>query len=88
MNSKNLVPGRVIPECDENGEYKNKQCFGEATKGPSFCSCWAPNGDIITSPSRTLKSCKCHVSSHLAMKNRGKFVTLNSTLVFVRFSKL
>jgi len=70
-NMKNPLPGRVIPICDENGNYASKQCFGESTNGKSFCSCWSKDGDIITSPSRTLETCLCHLTKYKATKERG-----------------
>ncbi|XP_054720321.1 U24-ctenitoxin-Pn1a-like isoform X2 [Uloborus diversus] len=48
---------KLVPECDENGDYKPLQCF----QGSPFCMCWRKDGSHITEPSRKLKSCGCIV---------------------------
>lgn len=53
--------GRLIPECDEKGNYKPKQCHGSEGDKKRFCQCWTKTGKILTSPSTKIKSCNCLV---------------------------
>jgi len=58
--------GALVPECEENGDYKPMQCHGMSTNGRRFCQCWTPTGDIVTSPSRNTNACECHLARHKA----------------------
>uniref|UniRef100_A0A1W7R943 Venom protein n=1 Tax=Hadrurus spadix TaxID=141984 RepID=A0A1W7R943_9SCOR len=45
----------VIPECEENGSYKDKQC----KKNGVDCQCWRTDGTPINDFSPNLKACSC-----------------------------
>ncbi|GIY60140.1 u33-Liphistoxin-Lm1b_1 [Caerostris darwini] len=55
MQSNAPLPMRLIPKCEDNGDYAGLQCFNDS----KFCACWTKTGDPITQPSTQLKSCKC-----------------------------
>ncbi|RWS28881.1 putative neurotoxin LTDF S-18-like protein [Leptotrombidium deliense] len=59
---------KLVPECDENGDYKPKACYGESVNGKPFCICFAKNGDVVKSPSRNTAACACYVEQHEATK--------------------
>ncbi|KAI1284860.1 U24-ctenitoxin-Pn1a [Halotydeus destructor] len=65
------VTGRLIPECDENGDYKGLQCHGVSTNGRRFCQCWDKDGTIVTSPSQRTTSCDCHLARHAVTNPPG-----------------
>lgn len=47
------------------------QCHGEPTEKKRACQCWAKNGDIITAPKFSLKSCSCVMARSAAEQKRG-----------------
>ncbi|KAG8181182.1 hypothetical protein JTE90_010954 [Oedothorax gibbosus] len=49
------LPMRLIPECDDNGDYKPLQCF----QNSEFCACWDKAGNPLTQPSKKVKHCEC-----------------------------
>uniref|UniRef100_A0A1V1WBF6 Putative venom protein n=1 Tax=Superstitionia donensis TaxID=311983 RepID=A0A1V1WBF6_9SCOR len=59
---KRIGVGKLVPECEENGDYKGLQCHG----GTRFCQCWDIKGHPITPPSMFLKSCECHREKKIA----------------------
>uniref|UniRef100_A0A023FUD9 Putative thyropin n=1 Tax=Amblyomma cajennense TaxID=34607 RepID=A0A023FUD9_AMBCJ len=61
--TRNLT-GLLVPECDEHGEYKAIQCFGEAVRGRPFCACYDREFGQIKGPSRSLRSCNCIRAHH------------------------
>lgn len=61
----------MIPECEENGDYKPRQCHPPATDGKRFCQCWAPDGAVLSSPSKQTESCKCHMDRFKAQNPPG-----------------
>ncbi|XP_037576006.1 U24-ctenitoxin-Pn1a [Dermacentor silvarum] len=61
--TRNLT-GLLVPECDEQGNYKAIQCFGEAVRGRPFCACYDNEFGQIKGPSRSLKSCNCIRDHH------------------------
>lgn len=65
------LPMRLIPECDQKGDYKPRQCF----KDSSFCACWTKTGHPVTQPSKKIKACDCLVQQHDVTKkgNVGAF---------------
>lgn len=44
----NKFPTRLIPKCDNRGDYEPLQCHGDETEKKRACQCWAKNGDIYT----------------------------------------
>uniref|UniRef100_A0A023GBD0 Putative thyropin n=1 Tax=Amblyomma triste TaxID=251400 RepID=A0A023GBD0_AMBTT len=69
--TRNLT-GLLVPECDEHGEYKAMQCFGEAVRGRPFCACYDNEFGQIKGPSRQLRSCNCIREHHdWERSNRG-----------------
>lgn len=68
LNNKKLKGSNLIPECDENGDYKPLQCFPVNKQGKQFCQCWAKDGEIVKGPSTKIKSCECHVENHQKTK--------------------
>lgn len=73
MASSTRLPGRVIPECDANGNYMPKQCFSDVTtRKARWCGCWNANGDIITNPSTKTEECKCVIERDQKTKSKGK----------------
>ncbi|GFY77240.1 uncharacterized protein TNIN_114011 [Trichonephila inaurata madagascariensis] len=64
LKSKTNV--KIIPKCNEEGEYEAKQCF----EGSPFCMCWRPDGTHITEPSLKIKSCACIVSRDKVLGRR------------------
>uniref|UniRef100_A0A224X890 Putative ctenitoxin-like protein n=1 Tax=Megacormus gertschi TaxID=1843536 RepID=A0A224X890_9SCOR len=65
---KNTALGRLIPECEENGDYKGLQCHG----GTRYCQCWDKEGHPITAPSMNVKACECHREKKVAEdKSKG-----------------
>jgi len=71
------VPGALVPECEENGSYKARQCHGMSTNGKKFCQCWTEDGSPITSPSRNNEACECVRQRHAAQDNGGRPITGN-----------
>lgn len=69
--TQNLT-GLLIPECDKNGEYLSKQCFGQAVRGPPFCACYDREFGQIKEPSRHLVSCNCIRSLNEWERSRGR----------------
>uniref|UniRef100_A0A1D0C023 U20-hexatoxin-Hi1a n=1 Tax=Hadronyche infensa TaxID=153481 RepID=TK1A_HADIN len=65
--SRAPLPLRLIPECDENGEYKPLQCF----KDSKFCACWDKTGQPMTEPKQGIKACECIVQRETVQKIRG-----------------
>ncbi|RWS28883.1 putative neurotoxin LTDF S-18-like protein [Leptotrombidium deliense] len=63
---KSTVLAKLVPECDENGDYKPIACYNESVGGKRFCTCFTKNGDIAKSPSQNVKKCECYVSQHEA----------------------
>uniref|UniRef100_A0A0C9SEE9 Putative thyropin n=1 Tax=Amblyomma americanum TaxID=6943 RepID=A0A0C9SEE9_AMBAM len=61
--TRNLT-GLLVPECDEHGEYKAIQCFGETVRGRPFCACYDREFGQIKGPSRSLRSCNCIRAHH------------------------
>ncbi|XP_067125498.1 U24-ctenitoxin-Pn1a-like [Centruroides vittatus] len=57
--------GLVVPECDENGDYKGLQCHKDHT----FCQCWDKKGHALTAPSRDIKACECPRAKAEAERN-------------------
>ncbi|KAG8181836.1 hypothetical protein JTE90_003983 [Oedothorax gibbosus] len=54
---KNDVSIKLIPKCNEDGDYEEMQCF----QGDNpYCMCWHTDGTAITTPSKNLKTCACH----------------------------
>ena len=49
------VVGKLIPQCETNGDYSALQCH----HGSTFCQCWRKDGTPITQPSRKIKNCDC-----------------------------
>uniref|UniRef100_A0A023FRL5 Putative thyropin n=1 Tax=Amblyomma cajennense TaxID=34607 RepID=A0A023FRL5_AMBCJ len=67
--TRNLT-GLLVPECDERGEYKAIQCFGEVVGGGRpFCACYDREFGQIKGPSRKLRSCNC-VREHYEWERR------------------
>jgi len=64
--------GALVPECEENGDYKPLQCHGASTNGRRFCQCWTPTGDIATSPSRNTNACECHLAKYKVTNNGAR----------------
>uniref|UniRef100_A0A482ZDX7 U33-Liphistoxin-Lm1a_1 n=1 Tax=Liphistius malayanus TaxID=1203467 RepID=A0A482ZDX7_9ARAC len=58
------LPLRLIPECDEQGDYKPLQCF----KDSKFCACWDKSGQPVTQASQKTKACDCIVQKSAAEK--------------------
>uniref|UniRef100_A0A482ZC70 U56-Theraphotoxin-Sfo1a_1 n=1 Tax=Selenotholus foelschei TaxID=1905327 RepID=A0A482ZC70_9ARAC len=65
-NSRAPLPMRLIPECDENGDYKPLQCF----KDSNFCACWDKTGEAMTDPSNKIKACDCIVQRETTHRKR------------------
>ncbi|KAL3184257.1 hypothetical protein MRX96_032142 [Rhipicephalus microplus] len=62
--TRNLT-GLLVPECDEDGNYKAIQCFGETVRGGRpFCACYDNEFGQIKGPSRNLRSCNCIRAHH------------------------
>lgn len=80
--TQNLT-GLVVPECDENGEYLPKQCFGQAVRGPPFCACYDREFGQIKAPSRKIVSCHCirehHEWQRTSRTQRGNEPRCNGT---------
>ncbi|XP_077537869.1 saxiphilin-like [Haemaphysalis longicornis] len=80
--TQNLT-GLVVPECDENGEYLPKQCFGQAVRGPPFCACYDKEFGQIKAPSRKIVSCNCirqhHEWQRISRSQRGDEPRCNGT---------
>lgn len=73
--TRNLT-GLLVPECDEHGNYKAIQCFGETVRGGRpFCACYDNEFGQIKGPSRNLRSCNCirdhHEWEHRSRSQRG-----------------
>lgn len=73
--TRNLT-GLLVPECDEHGNYKAIQCFGETVRGGRpFCACYDNEFGQIKGPSRNLRSCNCirdhHEWEHRARSQQG-----------------
>ncbi|XP_075555252.1 U20-hexatoxin-Hi1a-like [Dermacentor variabilis] len=68
--TRNLT-GLLVPECDEHGNYKAIQCFGEAVRGRPFCACYDNEFGQIKGPSRSLRSCNC-VRDHHEWQQRSR----------------
>lgn len=49
----------LVPECNEDGSYKDIQCFPPSIGGKRFCQCWNKDGQILSSPSTKTKACSC-----------------------------
>ncbi|XP_067125471.1 U20-hexatoxin-Hi1a-like [Centruroides vittatus] len=54
---------KIVPECDENGEYAPKQCF----PGNKFCQCVRKDGSAIVEMSAIVKHCECMRARDLAV---------------------
>nr|AAS01022.1 putative thyropin precursor [Ornithodoros moubata] len=66
------VPGHIIPECDENGEYKAKQCFGARVGGASpFCNCFSRDYRVLLGPSTRITNCDCVRERHELQQRQG-----------------
>uniref|UniRef100_A0A023GAV9 Putative thyropin n=1 Tax=Amblyomma triste TaxID=251400 RepID=A0A023GAV9_AMBTT len=61
--------GLLVPECDEHGEYKALQCFGDAVQGRPFCACYDKEFGQIKGPSKNIKSCHC-VRAHYEWEHK------------------
>lgn len=61
----------LIPECDHNGDYKDKQCHPPSADRTRFCQCWAPNGIVLSPPSKTTDTCKCLSDRYKALNPSG-----------------
>lgn len=71
QSTRNLT-GIVVPECDEHGEYRPMQCFGDAIRGGRpYCACYDREFGQIKGPSRKLLSCNCIRRHHDWTNNRG-----------------
>lgn len=68
----NLSLGLLVPECDENGEYLSRQCFGQAVRGPPFCACYDRDFGQIKGPSRKIVACDCIRAHHEWERTRGR----------------
>nr|API81383.1 venom toxin [Hemiscorpius lepturus] len=66
--AKEAIPGRLVPECEEDGSYKAMQCH---SGGSRFCQCWGEDGTILTAPSTRLTACKC-IREKATAEERGK----------------
>uniref|UniRef100_A0A023G1K6 Putative thyropin n=1 Tax=Amblyomma parvum TaxID=251391 RepID=A0A023G1K6_AMBPA len=73
----------LIPECDENGDYKALQCFGRAVRGKPFCACYDKDFGQIKGPSKNIESCNCvrahHEWEHSTDSNKGSEPRCNAT---------
>nr|DAA34697.1 TPA_inf: putative thyropin precursor [Amblyomma variegatum] len=68
--TRNLT-GLLVPECDDHGEYKAIQCFGETVRGRPFCACYDREFGQIKGPSRSLRSCNCIRAHYEWERSRG-----------------
>uniref|UniRef100_A0A224YH31 Thyropin n=1 Tax=Rhipicephalus zambeziensis TaxID=60191 RepID=A0A224YH31_9ACAR len=77
------LTGLLVPECDEHGNYKPIQCFGETVQGRRFCACYDSEFGQIKGPSRNLRSCNCivayHEWEHKSPEERGSEPHCNTT---------
>lgn len=77
------LSGLLVPECDEHGNYKPIQCFGETIRGRRFCACYDKEFGQIKGPSRSLRSCNCvvayHEWEHTPASERGSEPHCNAT---------
>jgi hypothetical protein len=64
---KSNIVGKLIPNCEPNGEYSALQCHYSS----KFCQCWKPDGTPITQPSRKIKACECIRQKHAAENLRS-----------------
>ncbi|XP_075125694.1 saxiphilin-like [Leptodactylus fuscus] len=70
MSAGHPMPGAFVPDCDENGSYRPKQCHGST----GYCWCVRENGDEITG-SRTRQAdltCGEHAQEKPCLKARLK----------------
>ncbi|XP_077536565.1 U20-hexatoxin-Hi1a-like [Haemaphysalis longicornis] len=70
--TRNTTSGLLVPECDANGEYLSRQCFGQAIRGPPFCACYDREFGQIKGPSRHLVACDCIRSLFEWERSRGQ----------------
>uniref|UniRef100_A0A224YF04 Thyropin n=1 Tax=Rhipicephalus zambeziensis TaxID=60191 RepID=A0A224YF04_9ACAR len=69
--TRNLT-GLLVPECDEHGNYKAIQCFGQTVRGGRpFCACYDTEFGQIKGPSRNLRSCNC-IREHHEWERRSR----------------
>ncbi|XP_064466358.1 U20-hexatoxin-Hi1a-like [Ornithodoros turicata] len=66
------LPGHIVPECDANGEYKAKQCFGARRKGNPFCSCYTRDYVQIKGPSTKITDCECVRERHEILQQQRR----------------
>uniref|UniRef100_A0A4Q8K8D1 U23-Hexatoxin-Hc1a_1 n=1 Tax=Hadronyche cerberea TaxID=1107879 RepID=A0A4Q8K8D1_HADCE len=64
---------KMIPKCDENGDFEALQCF----EGSKFCMCWTPSGHHVEGPSIHIKTCDCisHRERQLEYTRKGMIGT-------------
>ncbi|XP_067125505.1 U20-hexatoxin-Hi1a-like, partial [Centruroides vittatus] len=62
---------KVVPECDENGDYRALQCH---SANRNLCQCWDKNGSIVTGFRHKLLHCKCPLHKAKATKRKQKNV--------------
>ncbi|XP_077536659.1 U20-hexatoxin-Hi1a-like [Haemaphysalis longicornis] len=73
LTSTHNVTGIVVPDCDEHGEYRPLQCFGDAIGGGRpYCACYDRQFGQIKGPSRKLLSCNC-IRTHHDWENNREF---------------
>ncbi|XP_023226464.1 U24-ctenitoxin-Pn1a-like [Centruroides sculpturatus] len=66
------TPGsKIVPECDENGDYKELQCHSAHR---SMCQCWDKDGSIIAGFRQNIVNCKCIVHKIKASRRKQKNV--------------
>ncbi|RWS01905.1 putative neurotoxin LTDF S-18-like protein [Dinothrombium tinctorium] len=61
---KSTVVAKVVPECDEEGNYKPKACYDNSTSGKPFCLCYSKDGQVVHQPSRNIEECNCFVEKY------------------------
>uniref|UniRef100_A0A4Q8K4T8 U61-Liphistoxin-Lth1a_1 n=2 Tax=Liphistius TaxID=62150 RepID=A0A4Q8K4T8_9ARAC len=59
---QSTFPLRMIPECDEDGNYLSLQCY-EHSKA---CMCVRPDGSAIVEPDFKVRACDCILASDKA----------------------
>ncbi|GFU46560.1 uncharacterized protein NPIL_98681 [Nephila pilipes] len=53
-------------QCDAQGDYLPLQCTVDT---PKWCACYDKEG-VVTSPSRSTKSCECHLARNEALRTQ------------------
>ncbi|RWS19263.1 hypothetical protein B4U80_02664, partial [Leptotrombidium deliense] len=68
---KLTVGAKLVPKCDENGDYVPLVCF-DGENGSKFCTCFTNKGEIAKPPTENVKRCECYLAQHEA-RNPSRF---------------